>query len=182
MNRWYAWVENQMYGPYTPEQLAEFVRPETLLCREGAEDWKSTKDYPELGFLLAGLPVEPPPNLGWLAKLANTDIVLGPFPKSRISEMIQKGELSREDLVKHTDWDEWEEVGKTKLVEHKAPAEKPEAPPSPEGFHKVVLESSDTELLKEYHDKYKLYARAERKILKEELLRRGIIKKTLGLF
>ena len=182
MNRWYAWVENQTYGPYALEQLAEFVQPETRLCREGAEEWKIAKDFPELAFLWSGMALEPPPTVGWLVKKAGSADVLGPFSKSKLTEMIQNGEVGASDSVKHTDWDDWETVDKTKLVAHKGLVEKSEQIPSPEGFHKMVLEATDQELMKEYKENYKLYARRERKLLKEELLRRGLIKKTLGLF
>lgn len=182
MNRWYAWVENQIYGPYAPEQLAEFVQPEMQLCREGSEEWKIAKDFPELAFLWSGAPLEPPPTVGWLVKKSGSADILGPVSKSKLTEMIHTGELGDADSVKHTDWDEWETVGKTKLVAHKGLVEKPDQLPSPEGFHKVVLEATNEELMKEYKENYKLYARRERKILKEELLRRGLIKKTLGLF
>ena len=102
--------------------------------------------------------------------------------------MIGKGELTQQDFVRHTDWDDWEVISKTKLFEHteknQPSALTPEAglPPSPEGFHRVVSEADDQELMREYRENYKLYARRERKLLKEELLRRGLIKKTLGLF
>lgn len=178
-----------MYGPYPPEQLAEFVRAETLLCREGAEEWKAAGEFPELSFLLSGVQVEAPPNVGWLVRRGGTDVVLGPFSKSKLTEMMAAGEMGGQDLVKHTDWEEWETLSKTKLVEHGQPAEPQEPPqpatdqpPSPEGFNKLLREATDEELLKEYRQNYKLYARRERKILKEELLRRGLIKKTLGLF
>lgn len=210
MNRWYAWVDDQMYGPYAPEQLSEFVQPTTKLCREGTEEWRAAKDFPELALLLSGVPVELPPSIGWVVRLAGTETVLGPFSKTRIMEMIEKDEIGSEDLVKHTDWDEWEAVGQTKLIAHPKAVARQEAtppahpalsaratpspptesaggtaqglPPSPEGFIKVLRESSDQDLMREYRENYKLYARRERKILKEELLARGLIKKTFGLF
>lgn len=182
MDRWYTWVENQMYGPYQPEQLSEFIKPDTLLCREGAQEWKTAGEYPELAFFLSGEAMETSPNIGWMVRMEGTDVILGPYSKNKIAEMIQKGEIKGNDLVKHTDWEEWETVSATKLVAHKRLVEKPDRPPSPEGFHKVVHESSDADLLKEYNENYKLYARRERKLLKEELLKRGLIKKTLGLF
>ena len=182
MIRWYTWVENQMYGPYQTEQLAEFIRVETMLCREGTEEWRAAKEFPELAFLLEGIPIELPPNVGWLVRKKDSDAVLGPFTKTKVSEMIRAGDISGQDEVKHTDWEDWELIGKTKLVAHKRLVEKLGQLPSPEGFHKVLMDASDTELMKEYNENYKLYARRERKILKEELLRRGLIKKTLGLF
>lgn len=182
MDRWYAWVGNQIYGPYTPEQLAEFIQPESTLCREGTEEWKTAKDFPGLSFLLSGIPIQAPPTVGWLVRRDGSDAVLGPFSKSKVTEMIQKGEIVGQDSVRHTDWEEWETVGQTKLVAQKGLVEKTAIIPNPEGFHKVVIEAADEDLLKEYKENYKLYARRERKMLKEEVLRRGLIKKTFGLF
>lgn len=182
MDRWYAWVENKLYGPYLPEQLGEFIHSETKLCREGTEEWKAAKDYPELSFFLSGTPLEPPPNVGWLLRKANTSAVLGPFSKTKFLEMITAGEITVADFVKHTDWDEWENLRKTKLVGSGESLSADRQPVNPEDFRKVIAESSDQDLMREYKENYKLYARRERKILKEELLRRGLIKKTFGIF
>ncbi len=185
MDRWYAWVDSQIYGPYRPEQLTEFVKPDVLLCREGTEDWKSAKEFQELSFLWVAATVELPPNVGWMVRKAGSGAVIGPFSKNALIEMVKKGDVLTNDWIKHTEWDEWELLPKTKLLAGDSPTPKPAAgaaPPSPEGFHKVVRDSSDDELMKEYKQNYKLYARRERKLLKEELLRRGLIKKTFGLF
>lgn len=182
MDRWYAWVDNQMYGPYQPDQLSEFTKPETMLCREGTEEWKAAKDYPELTILFSNVNVEAKPSTGWLVRPIGIEFVLGPFTKEIVMEMIDKGEITMDSEIKHTDWDEWEIVGKTKLVARPALADLIIRPPSPEGFLSVIRESGDQELMKEYKENYKLYARRERKMIKEELLRRGLIKKTFGLF
>lgn len=171
-------MDDKLYGPYLPEQLSEFIRPETRLCREGTEEWRGAQDFPELSFLWSGVPVELPPSVGWMVRLEGSGAILGPFARGALAEMIQSGEVSGEDMVKHTDWDEWEPVSRTKLVEPPHPSAIPPVDlPSPEGFMKVIREMSDQELLKEHGENYKQYARRERKIMKEELLRRGLIKK-----
>ncbi|MBI4178271.1 DUF4339 domain-containing protein [bacterium] len=182
MDRWYAWVDNKIYGPYLPEQLGEFVRPETNLCREGMEEWKPAKDHPELAFILRGMVLETPPNVGWMVRKANTPDVRGPFAKSELLRMMDAGQIAQGDFIKHTGWDEWEPFEKTKLLHPESAEPDAETPPNPEEFHRVLKESTDAELLKEYQTNYRMYPRRERQMLKEELLRRGLIKKTFGLF
>jgi len=179
MDRWFTWVDNKVYGPYVPEQLAEFIRPATLLCKEGGQDWRKAEDIPELGFILGGLPLDPPPNVGWLIRKKDETDVLGPYPKLSILQMITDGYITELDSIKHSDWDEWEQVGNTKLIGGQGPAILSPDPPNPMGFPKAVQDASDQDLLKEFNTNYLLYARHERKILKEELLKRGLIKQTL---
>src|SRR3989338_3356063 len=106
MDRWYAYVDNKMYGPYAPEQLGEFIQPGTLICREGTEEWKPADGVPELSYLLRGAELPPPPNVGWLIRTAEAGTE-APISKWELPARIKAGRIAADTPVKHTDWDEW---------------------------------------------------------------------------
>lgn len=45
---YFVYQDDQVYGPYTPQDLMSFVTPDTLVCLEGAEEWQRAGDVPEL--------------------------------------------------------------------------------------------------------------------------------------
>lgn len=53
MTKWYLYVDEEVIGPFTKDQLRERLDEETLVCEAGSEDWQSAKDVPELTSLLA---------------------------------------------------------------------------------------------------------------------------------
>jgi len=63
MERWWVWENNEAKGPFEAGQL-DFVREDTMLCREGTEEWKTAASFSELADLVSSRTVpgsKPPP-------------------------------------------------------------------------------------------------------------------------
>lgn len=61
-NQWWVYLNDDVRGPYTEEELAERndLTPETLVCPDGTEDWNPIADHPDLVRALDLQPARPP--------------------------------------------------------------------------------------------------------------------------
>lgn len=56
MAEWYLYENNEVIGPFTPEDLTDRLQSDTLVCKAGQENWRDAADVPELNAILE----EPP--------------------------------------------------------------------------------------------------------------------------
>ncbi len=109
--RWFVYIDEKVYGPYSPEQLTPFIREETYVVREGQEMWVHANEDPQLKDVLAG---KVQPSLEWFVG-KTSKAMNGPFTRSALNTMIERHEIGPADLIRHQDWTECVPLGETKL-------------------------------------------------------------------
>lgn len=74
MERYYLLDGNNVIGPFTVDQLKEIsLKLDSLICREGTENWKKLSDFSELNNLRPYLPPpSPPKNISRKVAFANS--------------------------------------------------------------------------------------------------------------
>jgi hypothetical protein len=109
--RWFVYIDNKVYGPYSPEQLSPFLRPETLVTRAGAEQWISATQDPLLKDVLDG---KISARLEWYVTRAGKP-ERGPLGHDALIAMIERHELELRDLIRHESWKESVALGQSRL-------------------------------------------------------------------
>lgn len=98
--RWYVHIDERVYGPYGREQLTAFLKPETLVVREGREDWGAAAADPELAEVLSGA-IQPARE--WRVARPNKPFQ-GPYTLQAILAMIERREIHPRDMIMHQNW------------------------------------------------------------------------------
>lgn len=109
--RWFVYIDNKVYGPYSPEQLSPFLRHDTLVTRTGAEHWTPATQDPLLKDVLEG---KISPHLEWFVTRAGK-AERGPIGHDALIAMIERHELELRDLIRHQSWPEGVALGQTRL-------------------------------------------------------------------
>lgn len=85
--RYYVSFRNALHGPYEAGDLAEFLTPATLVCREGEDAWRAAADVPELVTILAGAAraaTDRPPGASYLVRVDEKEY--GPYSLEQLKE------------------------------------------------------------------------------------------------
>lgn len=52
MSTWYIYENEEVLGPYNPEDLTDYLEEDTLVCRAGEKEWQEAGNVPELANIL----------------------------------------------------------------------------------------------------------------------------------
>ncbi len=109
--RWYLFKNETVYGPYVEEQLSAFLKSEDLVAREGTATWIKAVEDPDLADALSGI-IQPA--MEWhIAPLHRAR--MGPLTRIAVENMIKRGELGPQDMIRHQSWQKDVPLGQTKL-------------------------------------------------------------------
>ncbi|MFB6355600.1 MAG: DUF4339 domain-containing protein, partial [bacterium] len=50
MAKWYIYVNDDVKGPYEPEELIQQVTADTQICKAGTENWQKARNVDEFDF------------------------------------------------------------------------------------------------------------------------------------
>lgn len=109
--KWFVYRDGQVYGPYSKEQLAAFLKPDTLVAPEGSEAWVRAAELPGLADVLDGTVK---PKLEWFITPAGKP-ERGPYAKAAVIAYIEREELKPSDLIRHESWTEPMSLGQSKF-------------------------------------------------------------------
>jgi len=104
-NRYYVSHQHALHGPYTVEELATFLAPDTLVCREGEDRWQTAAAIDELQPLLARA-AQPaaPPDAEYHALVDGKEY--GPYSLEQLKEFVKSSTPVRNGARR-----EWQEAG-----------------------------------------------------------------------
>lgn len=108
--RWFVFIDGQIYGPYSPEQLTAFLKPDTLVVRENEAEWVPAESDPALADVLSG---KIKPVLEWYVKKGGE--VRGPMTQVALMAMIERNEILPTDAIRHEHWTSFAPLEQTKL-------------------------------------------------------------------
>jgi hypothetical protein len=109
--RWYVYIDERVYGPYGREQLTAFLKPETLVAREGRQDWAAAATDPDLADVLAGA-IQPARE--WHIARPNKPLQ-GPYTLQAVVAMIERREIHPRDMIMHQNWSAAMPIGQTRF-------------------------------------------------------------------
>jgi hypothetical protein len=118
---WFAAIDGQSQGPFTEEQIRDRgLAPDTLVWRDGMQDWTTLAQVPELNEVSATVAVVPPPlprppedTTEYFVEENGT-----PSPamtREEIARRIAAGSIDGSTLVWHEGMAGWETLDKTQL-------------------------------------------------------------------
>ena len=170
--RWYVWVDDKTYGPYTCENLLEFLTPDMFTCPENGTEWLKASEIPELKYILEQSGQEP---RGWYIKSFGGP-ENGPYTRKEMDNLIASGKIGENDYFKHIDWADYKHGTQTGIFSpHKNKTKSVSEPPSIDKFIEELIISSDEELKKEFHEHWHRYPKNFQRALLSELKKRKLV-------
>lgn len=105
LNKYYISYNNAIYGPYSFEELENHINQDTVICREGDDNWSYAKDLEELKPLLnkfSETEKESIPSIVLYYALID-EKEYGPYSIEQLKEFINKNHLIRRIEVENPD-------------------------------------------------------------------------------
>ena len=145
--RWYAYLDGEVQGPFEKEKLAGKISPEIQVCPAGSEDWQKAGEVEELKSIFEE------------KKQEKTPAPPEPSKEEEQTDQSKKTTTSRTSQEKDS--------GDTELGE-------PPEIPTLKDLHMISKQAADDELTREYEEFWDEYDRAEKRILRNEMIDRSI--------
>lgn len=158
--RYYAYVGSQMYGPFAPDGLKAYLKPDLQVCAEGGQEWQAARDVPAFATLMASAaPVVSAP----AGVAAFPPGAFGPRPVAAAPPGATSPPGAGGRMVA------------TPTAKHDAPESAPkDLPPLLKELWLICRNASDELLFEQKSKHWKSYYKTEQKIIAAELTHRGV--------